>query len=190
MITKVRTKDNNDSFMKDIITMLVYFIIVVMVSFLIVHFIGQRTQVSGRSMEPTLYDEDNLIVDKITYHFTKPDRYDIIVFPYKENKTIYYIKRIIGLPGETIQIIGNDIYIDDKRLDEHYHKEAMEEDTEGVAIDPIILKEDEFFVLGDNRNHSSDSRDPDVGIIKKSSIIGRAWFRIWPLNRIGILRHQ
>ncbi len=190
MEENVETEEVKDTFLKDVLTMILYFLVVVFLSFLVVHFIGQRTQVSGKSMEPTLYHGDNLIVDKITYQFNAPTRYDIIVFPYEGDKEIYYIKRIIGLPGEKIQLVSNEIYINDKLLDEDYGKEPMFLNTEGIAKEAIILGDDEYFVLGDNRNHSSDSRDPDVGIIKKDSIIGRAWLRVWPFKRVGILKHQ
>ena len=154
----------------------------------IIHFVGQRTYVSGSSMENTLSDGDNLIVDKLTYRFSDPKRYDIIVFPYQYEDNTYFIKRIIGLPGETVQIVDGTIYINGEVLGESYGREVMK--NSGMAADPITLGDDEYFVLGDNRNDSTDSRDPSVGKIKRNQIIGRAWVRIWPLSKIGILRHQ
>lgn len=85
--------------------LLFYLIVVFLSTYLILHYIGQRTQVLGQSMEKTLTNQDNLIVDKLTYHFMKPNRYDIVVFPVDESANVFYIKRIIGLPGETVQII-------------------------------------------------------------------------------------
>ena len=99
-----------------------------------------------------------------------------------------YIKRIIGLPGETVQIRDGEIYIDGAILEEDYGKETML--TSGRAADQIQLGEDEYFVLGDNRNHSEDSRFDDVGNIERSEIIGRAFIRIWPFERFGLLKHQ
>jgi signal peptidase I len=142
----------------------------------------------GHSMENTLFDGDNLIVDKISYRFTDPKRFDIIVFPYHYKEDTYYIKRIIGLPGETVQIRDGEIYIDGAILEEDYGKETML--TSGRAADQIQLGEDEYFVLGDNRNHSEDSRFDDVGNIERSEIIGRAFIRIWPFERFGLLKHQ
>jgi signal peptidase I len=139
-------------------------------------------------MNVTLEDGDNLIVDKLSYRFSEPERYDIIVFPYQYQEKTYYIKRIIGMPGETVQIIDGMVYIDGEMLDESYGKEVMQ--YSGVAGDPIELGNDEYFVLGDNRNNSSDSRDPSVGNIKEDQIIGKAFIRIWPLNKFGILKHQ
>ncbi len=174
---------------KELLDTSLYLLIVLALTYLVITFVGQRTQVSGSSMEMTLSHEDNLIVDKITYRFHDPQRFDIIVFPFAYEEDTYYIKRIIGLPGETVRIDGEgNIYIDEEILEETYGKEVM--DSPGRAFETITLADDEYFVLGDNRNHSSDSRDPSVGNIKRKNIIGRAWIRIWPLHKFGILKHQ
>lgn len=163
--------------------------LVLCAAYLIVTYVGQRTQVSGGSMESTLSNEDHLLVDKISYRFKAPERFDIIVFPFQYDEETYYIKRIIGMPGETIRIDeeGN-IYIDEEILEEDYGREVIE--NPGRAIEPIKLGDDEYFVMGDNRNNSSDSRDPSVGNIHRKDIIGRAFIRIWPLSKFGILKHQ
>ena len=172
----------------EILSFLIYVAVVVGATFLIIHFVGQRTYVSGSSMENTLSDGDNLIVDKITYRFSDPQRFDIIVFPFRYEDHVYYIKRIIGLPGETVQITDGDIYIDGEILQESCGREVIKDS--GLAAEPIVLGEDEYFVLGDNRNDSTDSRDPSVGVIHRDEIIGRAWLRIWPLDKFGVLKHQ
>ena len=93
------------------------------------------------------------------------------------------------MPGETVRIDGDgNIYINDEVLEESYGKEVMQ--SPGRAYEEITLAEDEYFVLGDNRNHSSDSREPSVGNIRRQNIIGRAWIRIWPLGKFGVLKHQ
>lgn len=181
-------KEKSRGIVGEILSFLLYVVVVVGITFLIIHYVGQRTYVSGSSMENTLSDGDNLIVDKITYRFSDPKRYDIIVFPYQYEENTYFIKRIIGLPGETVQIVDGIIYIDGEALQESYGREVMK--NSGLAADPVTLGEDEYFVLGDNRNDSTDSRDPSVGKIPRDRIIGRAWVRIWPLSKIGILRHQ
>ena len=181
-------KEKSRGIAGEILSFLLYVVVVVGITFLIIHYVGQRTYVSGSSMENTLSDGDNLIVDKITYRFSDPKRYDIFVFPYQYEENTYFIKRIIGLPGETVQIVDGIIYIDGEALQESYGREVMK--NSGLAADPVTLGEDEYFVLGDNRNDSTDSRDPSVGKIKRNQIIGRAWVRIWPLSKIGILRHQ
>lgn len=173
---------------REFLGFLVYVGIVVGITFFIITFVGQRTYVSGSSMENTLSHGDNLIVDKITYRFSDPKRYDIIVFPFRYEDNVYYIKRIIGLPGETIQIQDGAIYVNGEVLKESYGREVMK--SAGLAADPITLGEDEYFVLGDNRNDSTDSRDPNVSAIHRDEIIGRAWVRIWPLDEIGVLKHQ
>ena len=181
-------KEKSRGIAGEILSFLLYVVVVVGITFLIIHYVGQRTYVSGSSMENTLSDGDNLIVDKITYRFSDPKRYDINVFPYQYEENTYFIKRIIGLPGETVQIVDGIIYIDGEALQESYGREVMK--NSGLAADPVTLGEDEYFVLGDNRNDSTDSRDPSVGKIPRDRIIGRAWVRIWPLSKIGILRHQ
>ena len=130
-------------------------------------------------------------MDKISYRFRDPERFDIIVFPFRYQENTFYIKRIIGLPGETVQIDeqGN-IYIDGEILEESYGREVIRPENIGIAKDPIVLGEDEYFVMGDNRNNSSDSRTEIVGNIHRDEIIGRAWVRIWPLSKFGILKHQ
>lgn len=174
--------------LKEILGFLLYVVIVVGITFIIITFVGQRTYVSGSSMENTLSHGDNLIVDKLTYRFSAPKRFDIIVFPFRYEDNVYYIKRIIGLPGETIQIQDGEIYVNGEVLEESYGREVMK--SAGLAADPITLGDDEYFVLGDNRNDSTDSRDPNVRLIHKDEIIGRAWVRIWPLNKLGVLKHQ
>lgn len=174
---------------KEILSFVIYFAVVIAAMFLIIHYVGQRTEVSGSSMENTLSDGDNLIVDKISYRFHDPERFDIIIFPYQYEEDTYYIKRIIGLPGERVRIddSGN-IYINGEVLIEYYWKEVMQDP--GIAKEEIVLGEDEYFVLGDNRNNSSDSRDPSVGVIHKKDIIGRAWLRIYPFDSFGFIKHQ
>ena len=172
----------------ELLSWLIYIVIVVILSLGIITFIGQRTKVSGHSMETTLSDGDNLIVDKISYRFRDPERFEIIVFPFQYEEHTYYIKRIIGLPGETVQVIDGYVYINGEVLDENYGLEVM--DDPGIAAEPITLGEDEYFVLGDNRNHSSDSRDPSVGVLHRDDIMGRAWIRIWPFDKFGVIKHE
>ena len=165
-----------------------YIIGVCVFVFLILHFVGQRTVVNGSSMDTTLANGQNLVMDKLSYRFHDPERYDIIVFPYQHAENTYYIKRIIGLPGETVQVIDGYMYINGKKLDEHYGAEVMEDP--GIAAEPIKLGDDEYFVLGDNRNHSSDSRVASVGVLTRDMLIGRAWVRIYPFNKIGVIKHE
>lgn len=174
---------------KETVSFILYIVVVFVITYLVITYVGQRTEVIGTSMEYTLSDGDNLIVDKISYRFRDPQRFDIIVFPYQYKEDTYYIKRIIGLPGETVQIDANGtIYIDGKELEESYGREVIKDP--GIAAEPIKLGEDEYFVLGDNRNASSDSRVTSVGNIKREDIIGRAWLRIYPFSRFGFIKHK
>ena len=170
--------------LKEVLNTSIYILIVLSISYAIVHFVGQRTVVIGESMEYTLMDKDNLIVDKLSYRFNEPKRFDIVVFPYRFNRSMLYVKRIIGLPGETVQINEDgEIFINGERLYEGYGRETIEK--AGVAAEPVYLADDEYFVMGDNRNNSSDSRMPDVGNIKRSEIIGKVFIRIWPFREWG-----
>ena len=175
--------------LREILSTSLYILFVLCAVYLLVHFVGQRTQVLGSSMEPKLSSEDNLIVDKISYRFHDPERFDIIVFPFRYEDNTFYIKRIIGLPGETVQIDeeGN-ILINGEVLTENYGKEVIK--SPGRAYEEIQLADNEYFVMGDNRNNSTDSRDPSVGNITREEIIGRAWLRIWPLNKFGLIKHR
>ena len=176
--------------LREIISTILYMIAVMCAVYLLIAYVGQRTIVSGDSMVPTLHNQDNLIVDKLSYRFKDPERFDIIVFPFKYAEKRYYIKRIIGLPGETVRIDEDGvIYINGEVLEENYGREVIRPEKVGLAGEDIVLGEDEYFVLGDNRNNSSDSRVPEVGNIKREDIIGRAWVRIWPFRDFGVLKH-
>lgn len=187
---RLANRTDTEKAIREVLGWVVYILVVICATYLIVTYVGQRTKVSGDSMLNTLHDGDNLIVDKISYRFREPERYEIIVFPYRYAEDTYYIKRIIGLPGETVQIIDGYVYINGEKLGEEYGREIIEEGKYGLAAEPITLGEDEYFVLGDNRNHSSDSREPNVGVLKREELIGRAWVRIWPLDSIGVISHE
>lgn len=177
------------NFLKDFLGMSLYLLGILVLTFLVIQFVGQRTVVQGSSMENTLTDGDNLIVDKLTYRFHEPNRFDVVVFPYQQGKDTYYIKRVIGVPGDSVYIndAGN-IYINDELLVEGFGKEAILDP--GIAEDTVFLGAEEYFVLGDNRNESADSRDPSVGVVKRDSIVGRAWLRIYPFDSIGFIKHE
>lgn len=174
---------------REILGWVIYLIILIVAVGLINTYVGQRVQVDGASMEHTLQDKDSLILNKLSYHFSDPKRFDIVVFPNPGNEEEKYIKRVIGLPNETIQINEKgEILIDGEVLEESFGAEVIQDaDT---AANPILLGEDEYFVMGDNRNWSRDSRDPDVGPIHRDKILGKAFIRIWPLNTFKILKHQ
>ena len=194
-IGKIGREQKVKKIIREVFSTVLYIAVVLGLTYLLITYVGQRTVVDGASMEPTLADGDNLIVDKISYRFKEPERFDIIVFPFQYQEGVYYIKRIIGLPGETVWIdTDGSIYIDFGEgmtlLEESYGKQIISPEHIGRASNPVVLGEDEYFVLGDNRNNSSDSRTDMVGNIKRDDIIGKAWVRVWPLSDFEVLAHQ
>ncbi|MCX6796543.1 MAG: signal peptidase I [Candidatus Falkowbacteria bacterium] len=152
------------------------------------YFLIQPFYVKGASMEPNFFDSEYLIIDEITYRFHEPMRGDIIVFRYPKEPQEYYIKRIIGLPGEEVQIKDGGITIysstnpEGSILHENYLDPNLK--TNSLTQEKISLSEKEYYVLGDNRNQSKDSRS--FGPVDKSFIIGRVLFRGWPFNRVTV----
>ena len=179
--------DKQISMKRETINTVLYFIFLFVAVWAIVTFVGQRTVVNGVSMYDTLNDGDNLWVDKFSYHFKDPQRFDIVVFPMYDGEE-YFIKRIIGLPGETVRIDhqGN-IYINGEQLEESYGYETIEPEMIGRAFDGVTLGDDEYFVMGDNRNESEDSRFDIVGNVKRKDLMGKAVFRLWPITSFGTL---
>ena len=151
-------------------------------------YVAHQTTVEGESMEPTLTDGDSVIIQRLSYYFTDPKRYDVVVFPVSYDdgtaKKTYYIKRVIGLPGETVQIIDGSVYINNEKLDDDVYGAAAINEA-GIAENPLVLGENQYFVMGDNRNMSTDSRNSYVGLVNKNDIIGEAWLCTWPLNHFG-----
>lgn len=193
--------DDELNVMHEIIKIILYIATIVVLVFLILTYVGRRSEVIGHSMESTLHAGESVWMDKLTYRFKDPERFDIVIFPYQNNDT-YYIKRIIGLPGETIYIdpdgtiyIGTEenLYIDEdgticneaEPLEEAYGNDVIAENMRGLAAEPFTLGEDEYFVMGDNRNNSQDSRYEEVGAVSRDIIEGRAVFRLWPLSEFG-----
>lgn len=172
-----------------------YVAIALMFMIVVPKYVVQRTEVSGPSMENTLKNKDNILVEKLSYRFDNPKRFDIIVFYHFYDENVrdkndeecydYYVKRIIGLPGETVQIVDETIYINGNPLKENYGKDPI--NYQGVASEPFTLGDDEYFVLGDNREVSQDSRYEEVGNINKEDIVGRAWLRVYPFKKFGLL---
>lgn len=188
---RAKEKRRRRSIIKEL---LVYIGIIVFCLYIVPQFIILRTVVDGASMENSLFDNENVLVEKVSYYFKDPNRFDIIVFDHHnmsyqgtvgraEDEDEFYVKRIIGLPNETVQIKDGLIYINGELLEEHYGKNSIL--NAGIAAEPITLGEDEYFVLGDNRLKSKDSRYLSVGLVSRDLIEGRVWIRIWPLDKFG-----
>ena len=156
---------------------MLYLTAVVMLAYFMVHHVTQRVDVYGVSMEPNYMEGDILLADKLCLKYSKIQRFDAVVFQYRYRDDQFYIKRVIGLPGETVQIKDGNIYIDGGLLDDPYATEPIEKPKR--AAEPVVLGEDEYFLLGDNRNDSSDSRDSDIGNVSAGQIIGKTGLRIW-----------
>ena len=159
------------------------FIKVIVVSLAIVLpvriYIAQPFIVSGASMEPNFYNGEYLIIDELTYEFRPPERGEVVVFRYPLNPSEFFIKRIVGLPKETVEVKSGKISINGVAFEEPY----IENSPETLPDIKIMLDEGEYFVLGDNRPHSSDSRF--WGALPKEKIMGRAFLRLWPIAKSG-----
>lgn len=172
---------------KEVVAWVFEIILVIVMAFVLVYFVGEKTSVIGASMEPALYNKEEVIINKFVYKLTKPQRGDVIVFQPNGNKNTHSnIKRVVGLPGETIQVKNGMVYIDGKAYENEYITESVKE--AGIAEDDIILGEDEYFVLGDNINNSEDSRYANVGNVDKQDIKGKVWFRVSPVKKMGFVR--
>lgn len=142
--------------------------------------------IDGISMEPTLHDRERVFVNIIGYKIGKPDRYDIVIFNPSIEKSSYFIKRVIGLPGDIVKISGGKVYVNNEELDENY---LFPDSYTKAGLDPLVvdIPEGHVFVLGDNRDNSEDSRDPRLGPIPIKSIKGHAVFRVFPFSKMGKL---
>lgn len=170
--------------LREVRSTLVTCVIVLAVVILVNLFVGRLVKVDGHSMDPNLANGELLVMDKITYDFRDPRRFEIVIFPHDDK---LFIKRVIGLPGETVQIKDGRFLINGKPIKDDYGMEPIEESMYGRARRPVTLGPDEYFCVGDNRNHSGDSRLEEVGNVKRDIIQGRAVFRLLPLKRLGRL---
>lgn len=189
-----KQEEKQTNMLKEIISTIAYFAFVMLAVYLILTYVGQRTVVVGHSMDNTLQDGQNLVMDKISYRFHDPERFDIIIFPGPNTQTGEglepYIKRVIALPGETVQIIDGHVWVNDKLMEEDIYGKDDYIENPGILNEPYTLGEDEYFCMGDNRAVSYDCRYEDVGMVHKDEFIGKAWIRIWPLSEFGSIPAQ
>lgn len=160
--------------------------VAVLAAFMVLFFC-ERVTVTGHSMEPELTAGDVVLINQVQYHFQNPERFDVIVFEKENDGAVKaYVKRVIGLPGETVQIINETIYINGTPLS----AEGLSHVTlSGLAAEPVTLGSDEYFVLGDNRDSSEDSRFANIGNVRREEIRGCIWFRIAPFKDLGQISH-
>lgn len=171
-----KEKKINKSTIHEILSTLFYCGVAVFLAFVLVFSVGMKISMVGVSMEPALYNGQEVLINRFIYKITSPKRGDVIAFlPNGNQNSHYYLKRIVGLPGESIQIIDGYVYINGERVPEdEYDKMA----DYGIAENEIQLGSDEYFVLGDNRNMSEDSRSGNIGAVKKDTIAGKVWFHL------------
>ncbi|MFH1854811.1 MAG: signal peptidase I [bacterium] len=158
-------------------------IIIVILAALIRQFLIQPFIVDGQSMEPNFQNNDYLITDKISYRLHAPQRGEAIIFHPPDNPSVNYLKRITGVPGDTIEVKNGEVFVNSKKIVEPYVSSGEKTKTPSNDEIKVTLKSDEYFVLGDNRDHSRDSRE--IGPIPKENIVSRIWLRLFPLNAIG-----
>ena len=176
-------QEPEESAIQTLVNWIVDIVVVIAFACYLVYSVGSRVEVSGSSMNPVLNSGDVVLINRIVYDLGTPARYDIAVFE-KENSS-YNMKRIIGLPGETVQIRNNLVYIDGKPLDAD---DILGQATiAGIAEYPVELGEDEYFLLGDNRESSEDSRFSGIGIIKREQLTGKVWFKFQPIEEFGLI---
>lgn len=180
-------KKVNVPIVKEVIGWILEIAIVLGIAFVFVYFIGLRTSVVGQSMAPTLENKQEILVNRFIYSVTEPKPNDIVVFlPNGNEKSHDYVKRVIGVPGDKVQIKEGVVYVNGKQFAEGVET-ALIQDAE-LAAEEITLDEDEYFVLGDNRNNSEDSRYANIGNVKKEYIIGKAWFIVSPFEDFGFIQ--
>lgn len=159
-------------------------IMIICAAFLFVLAFFHKTTIEGNSMSDTLKREDVVLINKVAYSFDGPKRFDVVVFQVEDSENLY-VKRVIGLPGETVQIVGGKVLIDGKALKDDVIE--MEIYNAGLAAEPIKLAYNEYFVLGDNRNNSDDSRFSNIGLVTRKAIIGKPWFCLSPIQDFGVI---
>lgn len=162
--------------LRRMIVWLVDIIVVISLAWFVVYGFGTQIRITGQSMTPELRSEDVVLMNRLSYDLGSPKRFDVVVFEREDKKP--NVKRVIGLPGETVQIKNGQIYIDDKPLEAD--KGLGQVCLAGLAENPVVLEEDEYFLLGDNRDSSEDSRFVKIGNVKRRQIRGKVWLRLIP----------
>lgn len=176
------SEDNNK--LRQVVNWIVDIVVVIVFALFLVYAYGEQISVAGRSMTPLLESGDVVLMDRLAYDFGHPDRFDVVVFQREDQKM--NVKRVIGLPGETVQIKNDEIYIDGGKLKKPAGLGRVS--LAGLAEKPVKLGEDEYFLLGDNRDSSEDSRFSNIGNVSGSQIQGKVWLRMLPLAKLELIR--
>jgi signal peptidase I len=164
---------------------LVETVVLSLIIFLLIRQVVQNYRIENHSMEPNFYEGQFVLVNKLAYWLGEPTRGDVVVFHNPRNTNEDYIKRIIGMPGDTVEVRDQTVFVNGQPLPEDFPHNAM---PPGEFIGPIVVGDNQLFVMGDNRPNSSDSRV--FGPIEQDLVVGQAWLRIWPLTEFGIVQHE
>ncbi len=166
----------------EILKWIIDILLVIVIALFVVNYYGHSVDIVGNSMNPIVENDEKVLLDELSYELKTPQRFDVIA--YKTRSGELSVKRIIGLPGETVQIIDNTIYIDGEVLQDKYYKGKFET---GYVDEPIVIGDNEYFVMGDNRNVSEDSRFEYVGNISREDILGKVWFAYYPFTKLRMI---
>lgn len=175
------SEDNNK--LRQVVNWVVDIVVVIAFAWFLVYAYGAQIEISGHSMVPLFASGDVVLMDRLTYDFDRPNRFDVVVFQRDDQKR--NVKRVIGLPGETVIIKNNDVYINGEKLKEPAGLSRIS--LAGLAEKPVKLGEDEYFLLGDNRDSSEDSRFSNIGNVSSSRILGKVWFRMLPFKKMELI---
>lgn len=182
-------KEARKKLLRKICILIIQIVCMIVLAYLLVTYGLERVEMVGKSMETTLQNEDKILINKLSYRFGKPKRFDVIVYEQSGKEHSYYtIRRVIGLPGEKVKIEDGKVYIDGKKIKEKVDVEKIE--NGGLALEEIQLDENEYFVLGDNRNESEDSRFANIGNILEEDIVGKAWVRLNGFTFINTIKKE
>lgn len=177
-------KNEETSLLRRITGWIVDIVVVLALAWFFLYAFGTQIHIAGQSMNPVLEPDDVVLMNRLAYDFGKPDRMDVVVFMREDEKE--NVKRVVGLPGETVQITGGYLYINGERLEAEDGLDQVS--LGGLAENPIELGNDEYFLLGDNRESSEDSRFANIGNVKEEQILGKVWLRLFPLIHFNFIR--
>lgn len=171
-----KKKKLNIVVVKEIFSWVFWIFASILLAVVTVFCVGMKTSVIGPSMEPNLYNGQSIFLNRLIYKVASPRKGDVIVFlPNGNEKSHYYVKRVVGVPGDTLYIKNGLLYVNDEAVEEYFNDRIAEP---GLLESEVTLEEDEYFVIGDNCNNSEDSRSANIGTVKKSYIIGKAWMKL------------
>lgn len=171
------------SLLRRIVSWTVDIILVIACAWFTVYTFGTEVTIAGSSMSPYMENGDVVLMNRLSYELSGPDRFDVVVFQREDSRI--NVKRVIGLPGETVQIYGGYVFIDGERLEADNGLDEVS--LAGLAENPVTLGENEYFLLGDNRDSSEDSRFINIGNVQRDQILGKVWIRILPVRRFSLI---